>query len=282
MKTRIITSLVAIAIGISVLILNNTFIYPLMVCLIAALSVHEILTVCDCQKHRLHYVLCIAFAVCIPLLTWFTQVGLIWKLFAASLIVFLMFAGYVANHKKLSFDKLAVMVSVTTLITLSVTCLVSIKNISEIHGICYVVMALMAAWIPDGGAYFVGTFLGKKKLCPEISPKKTVEGAAGGIVVTVIVFMIYGLCYKNIMLDNGVAIGINYAALAVIMVLAALISMVGDLSASLLKREHGIKDFGKILPGHGGIVDRFDSVYFVLPYMMLIFNAFGDKIFYTL
>ncbi len=281
MKTRILTASVAIAVAVAVLILNDTFIYPLMVALIAVLSVHEILTVCGCgsEKYPGHYAMCLAFAATIPILTWFPQIGNIWRLFAASLIVFIMFVGYVADHKKLPFDKLAVMITVTCLITLSVTCLVSLRNMSELHGICYVVMSLMAAWIPDAGAYFVGTAIGKHKLCPDISPKKTIEGAVGGFVVTAAIFVFFGIGYKNIMASTGVFFEVNYVVLALVTLIAAVISMIGDLSASLLKREYGIKDFGKLLPGHGGIVDRFDSVYFVLPYMMLIFNAFGGSIF---
>lgn len=280
MKQRIITSIVGIAVGITVIMLNGTVIYPLFVALIAILSVHEILTVCGCgyKKFPVHYIFCMAFSAAMPILTYY-HVPDIWRLFAASVIVFFMFAGFVADNKKLSFDKLAVMVTVTCLLSLSVTCLVSLRNISEVHRICYVVMALMAAWVPDAGAYFVGTAMGKHKLCPDISPKKTVEGAVGGLIVTGIVFGIAGLVYRQVMLGKGIEFSVNYPLLMAVAVIAAFISMVGDLSASLLKREYGIKDFGKLLPGHGGMVDRFDSVYFVLPYMMLIFNAFGGKIF---
>lgn len=277
MKERLITAFIGISVGIAVLVLNNTIVYPLFVSLIAAMSVHEILTVCQCgfKKFPVHYFMCLGFAVIMPILTWFPQISIIWKLFAASLIVFCMFTGYVFDHKKLPFDKLAVMITGTCLITLSVTCLVSLRNMDSVHGICYVVMALMAAWIPDAGAYFVGTAIGKTKLCPDISPKKTVEGAIGGLVVTGIVFWLFGYGYKLFMLNvMGIEITVNYAALVIIMIIATPISMIGDLSASLLKREYGIKDFGKLLPGHGGVVDRFDSVYFVLPYIMLVFSAF--------
>lgn len=280
MKQRLLTSFIGIAFAIAVLFLHKTIVFPLVVALIAVMSVMEILTVCGCRKYPVHFGLCLLFAAVIPILTWFTQVGLIWKLFAASLIVFFMFAGYVADHKKLPFDKLSVMVTVTCLITLSITCLVSLKNMSDIHGICYVIMALMAAWVPDAGAYFVGTACGKHKLCPEISPKKTIEGAVGGFIITGIVFVLYGMGYKYVMHTLwNIDFDVNYIALAFIMPIAAVISMIGDLSASLLKRENNIKDFGKLLPGHGGIVDRFDSVYFVLPYIMLVFNAFGQQIF---
>lgn len=280
MKQRLITAVVGISVGILVLCLNNTLIFPIFVSFIAIMSVQEILTVCGCRKFPVHFGMCLLFAAAIPMLTWFPQVGIVWRMFVASLIVFFMFAGYVADHKKLPFDKLAVMVTVTSLITFSITCLVSLKNMSDIHGICYVVMALMAAWIPDAGAYFVGTACGKHKLCPDISPKKTIEGAVGGFVVTAVVFVFFGMGYKYFMHTvKGIDFDVNYIALAVIMLIAAVISMVGDLSASLLKREYNIKDYGKLLPGHGGVVDRFDSVFFVLPYIMLVFNAFGQKIF---
>lgn len=280
MKQRLITAVVGISVGILVLCLNNTLVFPIFVAFIAIMSVQEILTVCGCRKFPVHFGMCLLFAAAIPMLTWFPQVGIVWRMFAASLIVFFMFAGYVADHKKLPFDKLAVMVTVTSLITFSITCLVSLKNMSDVHGICYVIMALMAAWIPDAGAYFVGTACGKHKLCPDISPKKTIEGAVGGFVVTAVVFVFFGMGYKYFMHTvKGIDFDVNYIALAVIMLIAAVISMVGDLSASLLKREYNIKDYGKLLPGHGGVVDRFDSVFFVLPYIMLVFNAFGQKIF---
>ena len=134
MKTRIITAIIGITFGIIVMILSNTVLYPIVVAAIAGLSVYEILHACGCgvNKYPGHFAMCIAFAVTIPLLTWFDFIGDIWRLLAASVIVFLMFAGYVADHKRLPFDKLAVMVTTTRLITLSVTCLVSLKNMSSI------------------------------------------------------------------------------------------------------------------------------------------------------
>lgn len=273
MKERIITASIAIPIGILVLVLHKTFLFPLFTAVIAAVSVYELLNVCDCSKFKGHLIMCLSFAVSMPVLAYY-RIDYIWRLFVASLLVFLMFTGYVLDHKKLPFNKLSIMITSTTLVSLSVTCLVSLRNMSDIHGICYVVMALMIAWIPDAGAYFVGTALGKHKLCPDISPKKTIEGAVGGLVVSAVVFALFGLCYQQIMLKTkGIEFSVNYPAIIIIAVIGVFISMIGDLSASLLKREYEIKDYGNILPGHGGFVDRFDSVYFVLPYAMLVFSA---------
>ena len=122
----------------------------------------------------------------------------------------------------------------------------------------------------DTGAYFCGSFFGKHKLCPQISPKKTVEGALGGIIVSVLSALVTCLIFQNFIFDKQVFI--NYFLIVLIAVIGAIISMVGDLSFSLVKRSCNIKDFGNVIPGHGGILDRLDSVIFLSPliYFLLI------------
>ena len=123
----------------------------------------------------------------------------------------------------------------------------------------------------DAGAYFVGSAIGKHKLCPDISPKKTVEGAIGGVVTTGIIFVIYAYFYRMVQLSMGVDdFSVNYIVLAVVGMVCAVLGMLGDLSASLVKRQTGIKDFGKLMPGHGGMLDRFDSVLFVAPFLAIV------------
>ena len=103
-------------------------------------------------------------------------------------------------------------------------------------------------------AYFSGRFFGAHKLIPEISPKKTVEGALGALIGSGIASVVYGIaCYKIL------SISANYILMALIGVLISLVAQCGDLIASMVKRSYGIKDYGKLLPGHGGILDRFDS-----------------------
>lgn len=117
------------------------------------------------------------------------------------------------------------------------------------------------AWVCDTCAYFAGRAFGKHKLVPVLSPKKTVEGAIGGTIGAVVVGLIFGyILYRNVTNDSGVII-----AIAVITFVGSIISQIGDLLASGIKREHDIKDYGTIIPGHGGIMDRFDSVIFVTP-----------------
>jgi phosphatidate cytidylyltransferase len=143
------------------------------------------------------------------------------------------------------------------------TMLVKIDRTGGEHGLVLLIMALCGAWIADSGAYFAGTFFGKHKLCPGISPKKTVEGLVGGIVVTGIVFAAISFVYEHFITDNPISI--RYTLVAAAGMVCAVIGTVGDLSASLIKRQCGIKDYGKIMPGHGGMMDRFDSVLFVIP-----------------
>ncbi|MGN0665113.1 MAG: phosphatidate cytidylyltransferase [Huintestinicola sp.] len=275
MKQRLITAGIGIAIGISILFLANTIVYPIAVAAISCIAVFELLSVCGCRRFKRHFWGCIVYAAVLPILSYY-NVEYIWRYALSILAVFAMFAGYIADHKKLPFEKLCAMMTGTLLISLSSTCLVAIKNISAVHGICYVVMALMAAWVPDGGAYFVGTSLGKTKLCPEISPKKTWEGAIGGVAVTAIVFAVYGFCYQQFMSAvKGVDFEVNYLLLIAVSIICAPVSMIGDLSASLIKRENDVKDFGNLMPGHGGMMDRFDSVFFVLPFLLLVYSNFN-------
>lgn len=127
---------------------------------------------------------------------------------------------------------------------------------TRIAGIEWIVYCLLVVWTTDSGAYFVGRKLGKNKLWPEISPKKTIEGFVGGIVIAVIFAVGMQMIYPFM---NG------YISLILITIFASVIGQMGDLVESAIKRHYGVKDSGNILPGHGGILDRFDSLLFVVP-----------------
>jgi len=118
-------------------------------------------------------------------------------------------------------------------------------------------LVIITAFGTDIFAYFSGMFFGKHKLCPDLSPKKTVEGAVGGVVGSVAFSALFGALFAKELLIHCIVIGI----------LASPVSMLGDLTASAYKREMGIKDYGNLIPGHGGIMDRFDSVLFTAPFV---------------
>lgn len=129
------------------------------------------------------------------------------------------------------------------------------------EGLAYVIYALVIVWATDSGAYFIGRKLGKHKLWPEISPKKTIEGFVGGIVVALILAIIFQMVAK---------LDITFTTLIVVSIVASIFGQLGDLVESAIKRHYGVKDSGKILPGHGGILDRFDSLLFVLPLLYFL------------
>lgn len=143
----------------------------------------------------------------------------------------------------------------------------SILNSYGIEGYArpYVIMAIGLAFITDGGAYFVGMLLGKHRGITQVSPKKSAEGFVGGLVVGALFTIVLG-----VILTYAFGYTVNYLYLAIYGVLGALVTEVGDLAFSLIKREYGIKDYGKLLPGHGGMMDRFDSMVFCAPVVMLL------------
>ena len=131
-------------------------------------------------------------------------------------------------------------------------------------------LIFISAWMTDWFAYAFGSKLGKHKLCPTISPKKSVEGAIGGIFGNIVGFAIYTIVLA-IFLPN---VKPNYIPLFISAIILSVVSQLGDLFMSLVKRRFGIKDFGKIMPGHGGILDRFDSITAVSIVIFIFYSVF--------
>ena len=185
-----------------------------------------------------------------------------------TLLVFMMaaFLTLIIRHKKISYPDFCYAVFGTLLISfgMSAVTLVCSNEISVTFGFFVV---LMLPWMADAGGFFVGASMGKHKLCPEISPKKTVEGAIGGILFCMISAVGLGLIFQLLVFS---AVSVNFISLVMIGALDAVFSIVGDLSFSLIKRNLGIKDFGTSFPGHGGFLDRCDSIIFTAPIVLII------------
>lgn len=130
-------------------------------------------------------------------------------------------------------------------------------------GAAYLWLAFVGTWASDTFAYFVGTYLGRHKLCPMISPGKTIEGALGGLIGSVIAIVLLGNIFK-LSMTHSVIMGL----------LVGVAAPLGDLVESAIKRFAGVKDSGRILPGHGGILDRFDSILFAVPAIYYYIHAF--------
>ncbi|MDP4118293.1 MAG: phosphatidate cytidylyltransferase [Bacillota bacterium] len=187
--------------------------------------------------------------------------------------IILMFTFAVFNHKEIKFADCA-KGFFAALYVFALMMHITLTRMLD-GGILLTFGIFIGSFITDTGAYFVGSLFGKNKLNPEISPKKTVEGALGGAIAGNIGFVILGIIGMK-----GFGYYVNWTNLLIIGTLLAVISQFGDLAASLIKREIGIKDFGNIMPGHGGIMDRFDSVLFVAPvfyYMNMLLPIFVIK-----
>src|SRR5690606_27744859 len=128
-------------------------------------------------------------------------------------------------------------------------------------GLAYIFYAFVVIWTTDSGAYFVGRKLGKNKLWPEISPNKTIEGFIGGIVTAVVFALIFNMIAD--LFDS-------FISLFIVTLVVSIFGQIGDLVESALKRHYKVKDSGTLLPGHGGILDRFDSMLFILPILYFL------------
>lgn len=266
MKTRIISGAVAVVIAIVILMLHKTVVLDIAVALLIAGMLYELFKATECIRFKPTAVLCIAYGIFTP----FAHLTGKWSALIALCFVLLVFATNLMQYKDLKFDKLAIMLASTILVTYSMNSLLSIHSVSKKHGLFLVVLTLCGAWLADTGAYFSGTFFGKHKLCPNISPKKTVEGFIGGTVTNGIIFILLGVIYGKLITD----LPMDYFLLFVFGMACSVVGLLGDLSASLIKRQYGIKDYGNIMPGHGGVMDRFDSVLFVAPFMAAMLSYF--------
>lgn len=274
MATRIISSIVGIAIGISILVFSHIpFVLNTAIAVFSVMGIYELYKANKCLEYKIFSAVAFAYCAVTPFIHYMQSE--VWNRVVAVVAVMLMFAGYFRTYKEMDTDKLFYAVCVPLLMSFSMNSLYDMYRMSDEHGIVYIVLALCGAWIADSAAYFVGTFIGKHKLCPEISPKKTIEGFVGGLVFNGLFFIVFNLVYVSFFAKGS---SVNYVSSFFLGLICALIGTVGDLTASLIKRKCGIKDYGKIMPGHGGVMDRFDSVLFVAPFMytyLSIFNIYS-------
>ena len=183
----------------------------------------------------------------------------------------------VAKNKDIQFVHCASAFFASLALPFAFLCFLRLNNLSDWfsaythhEGVYFVGLGFSCSWFTDTFAYLVGRKFGKHKMAPVISPKKSIEGAVGGIVLTavmnVIILYLFTIGCRNIY-DYSFLGGnsMNYLYIVPISMIGSFISMMGDLSASVIKRNFGIKDYSKLMPGHGGIMDRFDSCIFVLP-----------------
>ena len=259
MLKRVLTSLVAFAIFVPFVIFADTIALPIGLALCAAIAVWEALHCVGLHKNLWLSLPLYPVAAALPLLIRVLDTALAVRIavMAALLLTLYAFAVCVFSHGK---------VKVTECCTAVMTCLYGAAGMAGIVYLCDIrrggylfMLVFIGAWITDIFAYFSGFLFGKHKLIPDVSPKKTVEGSIGGILFCTLAFVGFTLVYNTFLLPDG-GTALSLAVMIPVGAVASVVSQIGDLSMSVLKRHYGIKDFGKLFPGHGGILDRFDSV----------------------
>ncbi len=270
MVKRIITSVVALAVFVGIL-----FLPP--ICFTVALAAVILFMLYECYSATKADVgmKTIGFISAVILMSsiYFCK-AIEWDTFAwetASIgiifIIALHMITVVAKHGKRNYKDILSNGFLTMYIVISMGCVWLTK---ETFDTATMLLTFICAWSCDTFAYFTGRFLGKHKLIPHVSPNKTVEGSVGGVVGAMVICIVYLLIVKNVFDTNMLQWSNVVVEGAVYGLVGGALSQLGDLIASAIKRDTGIKDFGWIFPGHGGFMDRFDSVMFIAPIMYIL------------
>lgn len=274
MFKRILTGVIAFCfVLVPILFFADTVVLPIAVAVFSLIATYELLHCVGLHKNLWVsiplYLVSAALPFGVRMMTLVTVFAL-----PLSLCVILLYllAAAVFSHGKADIQ------NVSTAFMLWLYTLLGFFGLIMVHdhirgGEYLYLLAFLGAWVTDIFAYFTGMLLGRHKLIPDVSPKKTVEGAIGGVVFCTLSFVGFGLIYNHFWVADGEKT-IPLAAMAIVGFLVSIVSQVGDLSLSLLKRKYGIKDFGKIFPGHGGVLDRFDSVLAVSIMLTVSFVVF--------
>ena len=267
MLKRIITAVVAVIILLPILWFSDTFLFPFAIAVVSCISLFEIFSCLGFKEKFAVTMPAYLMAVAIPFLGKIAGgAAALMPTVCAVLILYIMYlmALSVIFHEKYSLHDLAICYMTSIYIICGFS---SIQFLREMTNNTYL-LVFIGAWITDIFAYFTGVFFGKHKLCEKISPKKTIEGSIGGITFCAIAFVLFAV----LIVEKDLKL-YEYIIIAVIGVIISVVSQIGDLSMSLIKRHYGIKDFGKIFPGHGGMLDRFDSIIAVSSVLFILLST---------
>ena len=282
MKTRVITAVVGLAVLAVVLAFFDTIFFDFVLSAICLLAIHEVFSAMGFGKKQWYlYAAAVPFTLLV-MLTSSQSVRALILPFCFLLVLFLNVCQ-IAHMQTLDFGKLSGYVYFSGVIVFCFYSLIHLKRCLPFaqyryDAIYFSLLILCFAWGGDTAAYFAGRAFGKHKLAPIVSPHKTVEGAIGGIFGSVLAGVVLTLVYSFLSAShNVITIQVqprHYAILVVMGAIASVLGILGDLFASSVKRQVGIKDYGTIFPGHGGILDRFDSVMFIAPFVSIAVRYF--------
>lgn len=262
MKQRIITGILGGALFISLVIVGG-WLFALFITIVASVAMIELLRMKKIAPISLMGIVSLVsmWLLLVPT-SWFDQVlpshFTKVEIFIFMILVLLMFT--VVTKNTFTFDEVGFVILSSVYVGFGFHYLIMTREIAE-QGMFLVFFVLFIIWTTDSGAYFVGRKWGKNKLWPDISPKKTIEGSVGGIVAALIVGSIFQVVFP---------IFPSFLIALFVILIASIFGQLGDLVESALKRHYAVKDSGTMLPGHGGILDRFDSLIYVMPILHLL------------
>lgn len=270
-----LTRILAACVGLPLLLAVVLFLPPVATAILFALAcgvaAYEMLWRTGILKHRRILVYTVVAAMANVMWSWLRACSIVseqtlWLCALLGLFVYFcaLFCELLAAHTELRFTAVCVALFSGFVYPFLIGALVRLRGMDG--GKFYILVAFLLSMVADSGAYFVGRACGKHKLAPIVSPKKTVEGAVGGVVCNIVFPCLYTLLLNKCFGFTQV----NYFYAAIYGVLGAVASIVGDLTLSVVKRQVGIKDYGNLIPGHGGILDRFDSTMLVAPLTELL------------
>lgn len=259
MKQRTITALVLIPLLLLIALAAPTIVAAVVWGLLLMIGVYELLYVTGLVRHprMVLYSALMAFAV-----SMWSQYGAIQSYALIGMIVFwmLLFAEVMANHVKVSIEMVMQCVFAGMVVPYLLTSIIRILNANS--GRYLVLIPFVVAFMSDAGAYFAGGTFGRHKLAPVVSPNKTIEGVFGGLLSAMVGMLIYAILLQLVFRYQ-----VHYGAALLYGLLGSGVGVFGDLCFSVIKRQSGIKDYGNMIPGHGGFFDRFDSMVMVAPLM---------------
>ncbi len=270
MKTRIISAVIGLALLAVVIYFFETAVLDAAVMLLSVIAVHELIHAAGLSQKHFFEGVCLVFAALFSSMFFniFSSLTILTELvFAGIVLIFLL-----TDHKELSAFSVTFAFFVVTVVPRAFSMFLLYRQYGSPISYFLVFLSLGTAWFNDTFAYFTGCAWGKHKLCPEISPKKTFEGAIGGVVGDI--FLCLGFAYA---FSAYAGIAVNWLSLITFLPIGAVAGILGDLCASVIKRQFKIKDYGNIMPGHGGVMDRFDSWLFVAP-LLYIWNIYAPLI----
>ena len=257
MKTRILAAAVLLPLLLFIVLVLPKVCTAVLFGLMAALGAYELMQGTKLVTHTRLTIYAMIFAFFVPLWSFF---GHVYAFALMGILIFaaLLYMELLLSKGKLSYTKVAVTFMAGIVVPFLFSAIVRIYAAEK--GIYLVFIPFILAMVSDTGAYFAGRFFGKHKLAPVVSPNKTIEGVIGGVLMTVLGMVVYCL-----IMQFGFKLQVNYFYAVIYGIVGALAGVFGDLSFSAIKRQTGIKDYGNLIPGHGGILDRFDSTTVVAP-----------------